>query len=29
VMAGDAEGLGARTRVESLLSGLRPRVSVR
>ncbi|MBV1938798.1 ATP-grasp domain-containing protein [Streptomyces sp. BV286] len=29
VMAGDAEGLGARARVEALLSGLRPRVSVR
>ncbi|MFD9196038.1 ATP-grasp domain-containing protein [Streptomyces phaeochromogenes] len=29
VMAGDAEGLGARARVESLLSGLRPRVSAR
>ncbi|WP_328492312.1 ATP-grasp domain-containing protein [Streptomyces sp. NBC_00414] len=29
VMAGDAEGLGARARVESLLSGLRPRVSTR
>ncbi|WP_307533780.1 ATP-grasp domain-containing protein [Streptomyces sp. V3I8] len=29
VMAGDAEGFGARARVESLLSGLRPRVSVR
>lgn len=29
VMAGDAEGLGARARVESLLSGLRPRVTVR
>ncbi|MET9567369.1 ATP-grasp domain-containing protein [Streptomyces tauricus] len=29
VMAGDAEGLGARARVESLLSGLRPRVTTR
>ncbi|MFI1413472.1 ATP-grasp domain-containing protein [Streptomyces sp. NPDC020707] len=29
VMAGDTEGLGARARVESLLSGLRPRVTTR
>ncbi|MFE9680180.1 ATP-grasp domain-containing protein [Streptomyces sp. NPDC006285] len=29
VMAGDAGGFGARARVESLLSGLRPRVAVR
>ncbi|MFE1800422.1 ATP-grasp domain-containing protein [Streptomyces sp. NPDC059517] len=29
VMAGDAEGLGARARVESLLSELRPRVTPR